>query len=428
MQDPMPSTSVVSQHKESRLFSWMHKPKRRKFPGMPITTTLYISWRNLISKKLRTSLTLLGVGIGVGAIYFLLSLGMGLRNLVTNEIVGNESIRTITVTSSNSKIISLNTDSYNKIRDFSSTSEISASFAFPGSVQYSGSEIDSVVYGVDVPYQNMTTLNLVKGRLLNKNDEKVVLVNRAALKAMSIDEKTDITTNKIKIKVPLNQIRRDAKTIEDEYTVVGILDSGTGSEVFIPRYIFEVAQAGSYSQIKLLAKDDQSISALRKQIESLGFQTASPIDTVEQINQVFRFFNYVLVGFGAIGMVIAILGMFNTLTISLIERTKEVGLLISLGGRRRDMRRLFIFEAILLSTIGAVMGMLLARIGSMIVNEIMNGLARGRGVTEHFTIFSYPLWLFFALTGFMVMISLIVVLLPARRAESINPIDALRRE
>jgi len=418
----------VEARKTSRFMTWLHRPKRRKFPSIPIATLFYIAWKNLISKKLRTSLTFLGVAIGVGAIYFLLSFGMGLRNLVTNEIIGNESIRSISVTSSNSKIISLTTDSFNKIRDFSSTSEISASFTFPGSVQYSGSEIDSVVYGIDVPYQNMTSLNLVKGRLLQKTDEKVALVNRAALKSMSIDEKTDITNSKIRIKIPLQQIRRDAKTVDDEFTVVGILDSGTGSEVFIPRYHFEVAQAGSYSQFKLLAKDDQSIAGLRKQIESLGFQTTSPIDTVEQINQVFRFFNYVLIGFGAIGMVIAILGMFNTLTISLIERTKEVGLLISLGGRRKDMRKLFVFEAVLLSSIGAVLGMLLAFIGSMIINEIMNGLARGRGVTEHFTLFSYPYWLFFALSGFMVLISLIVVFLPARRAERINPIDALRRE
>lgn len=418
----------IQTRKASRWMSWMHRPKKRKFPSIPFLTLFYIAWKNLISKKLRTSLTFLGVAIGVGAIYFLISFGIGLRNLVTNEIIGNESIRSISVTSANSKIISLSTDSYNKIRDFSSTSEISASFTFPGSVQYSGSEIDSVVYGIDVPYQNMTSLNLVKGRLLQKDDEKAVLVNKAALKSMSIDEKTDITNSKIRIKIPLQQIRRDAKTIDDEFTVVGILDSGTGSEVFLPRYHFEVAQAGSYSQLKLLAKDDQSIAGLRKQIETLGFQTSSPIDTVEQINQVFRFFNYVLIGFGAIGMVIAILGMFNTLTISLIERTKEVGLLISLGGRRKDMRKLFVFEAVLLSSIGAVLGMFMARILSMVINELMNSFARGRGVVERFTLFSYPSWLFFMLSGFMIIISLIVVFLPARRAERINPIDALRRE
>src|SRR5206468_3453072 len=110
----------------------------------------------------------------------------------------------------------------------------------------------------------------------------------------------------------------------------------------------------------------------RKQIESMGFLTTSPIDTIEQINQMFKFFNVLLAGFGAIGMIVAVLGMFNTLTISLLERTKEVGLMITLGGRNRDMRKLFIFEAVLLSVAGAVIGIVSAIILGQIINLVMN--------------------------------------------------------
>mgnify|MGYP003352793692 FL=1 len=61
----------------------------RALPGMPYATIFYIARTSLMSKKLRTVLTLFGVGIGVGAVYFLLAFGIWLRNLVTNEIVGN---------------------------------------------------------------------------------------------------------------------------------------------------------------------------------------------------------------------------------------------------------------------------------------------------------------------------------------------------
>jgi putative ABC transport system permease protein len=143
---------------------------------------------------------------------------------------------------------------------------------------------------------------------------------------------------------------------------------------------------------------------------------------------VFKFFNVVLAGFGAVGMVVAVLGMFNTLTISLLERTKEIGLMVALGGRNRDMRKLFIFEAVLLSLVGAVVGIILAVMLGQVINLAMNALAHRRGVTEHFQLFAVPWWLVLGTILFMLVVGLVVVYLPARRAARINPIDALRRE
>ena len=66
-----------------------------------------IAYQNLLHKRLRTTLTVLGIAIGIGAIYFLLSFGLGLQNLVTNEIIGNQSIKTIDVASANSQVLKL---------------------------------------------------------------------------------------------------------------------------------------------------------------------------------------------------------------------------------------------------------------------------------------------------------------------------------
>src|SRR6185369_16117416 len=140
------------------------------------------------------------------------------------------------------------------------------------------------------------------------------------------------------------------------------------------------------------------------------------------------FFNIVLAGFGAIGMIVAVLGIFNTLTISLLERTKEIGLMITLGGRNRDMRKLFIFEAVLLSFAGAVIGIICAIIFGQLINLGMNLVSQHRGVTERFQLFANPWWLILGLVTFMLLVGLIVVFIPARRAARINPIDALRRE
>ncbi len=101
--------------------------------------------------------------------------------------------------------------------------------------------------------------------------------------------------------------------------------------------------------------------------------------------------------------------------------------MIALGGRNRDMSKLFMFEAILLSIVGAVIGIVFAMVSGSIINLIMNASARSRGVNQTFDLFSTPLWLIFAMIVFMVIVGVTVAFFPSRRAAKINPIDALRR-
>lgn len=407
----------------------MMRSKLLKFnyQAIPLKVLIFMAWRNLISKKLRSALTILGVIIGIGAIFFLLSLGLGLQNLVTSEVVGNQSIKSIDVTSSNSKIIKLDQNAENKLRNLPNVDQLGSSFSYAGSLKFNNSEADTIVYGVDMVYQDLSNLNIIRGRLLQNKDSDSVYLNQAALEVIGINDPAQAIGKKLELNIPLSGNIK-TKHIEKQFTVVGVIDSGSGSEVFIPSSIFVGANVGQFTQIKLLAHSTDSIKNLRPQIESMGFETSSPIDTIDQVNQIFHYFNIILAGFGTIGMIVAVLGMFNTLTISLLERTKEIGLMIALGARRRDMLRLFIFEAVLLSFIGAVVGILLASLTGAIINLAMNKLAENRGIYQHFDLFSTPLWLILSLILFMILVGLIVVFLPARHAERINPIDALRRE
>lgn len=404
-------------------------PKRSRFKGVSPRVLLFIAWQNIRSKKLRSFLTILGIIIGIGAVFFLLSFGLGLRNLVTNEILGNTSVKAIDVTNPNSDIIDLDDGQVNRIKELGRQVGVGASYSFPGSVTFESSEIDAATFGVDKTYQSILDLQIVAGRRIEADDSKVVVVNTAVLRSMGIQNNEDIIDKKLVLRVPMRNIdKSEDKVLEEELKIVGVVESGTGSEIYVPNFIFSNAGAENYSQVKVLAMDTESISGLRQQIESFGLETASPVDTIAEINQVFRFFNLALAGFGAIGMTVAILGMFNTLTISLLERTREIGLMVALGARRRDVRLLFIIEALLLSVIGAVGGMLAAGLLSTVVNGVVTNMAKSRGVTDEFVLFSYPLWLIVGLIGGMMGVGFLVAYFPARRAERINPIDALRRE
>lgn len=403
---------------------------KSRYVSIPLHVLAYMAWRNLVSKKLRSFLTILGVIIGIGAIYFLLSLGLGLQNLVTEEIIGNQSVKSIDVSSPNSAVLKLDSDAADRIEKLTHVNKLGRSFSYAGSLRLNNSEVDTIVYGVDGNYQELANLAVVKGRLLEDKDANAIFLNQSALKAIGIEDTGSIIGQQLNLVIPLRSVDEDgeAQAINESYTVVGVIDSGAGSELFIPGSVFEQAGITQYSQVKLVADNADSIPDLRKQIESMGFETTSPIDTLDQIGQIFKYFNVILVGFGAIGMIVAVLGMFNTLTISLLERTREIGLMVALGGRHKDMRKLFVLEAVLLSAIGSMVGIAMAMLGGEVVNVVMNGLAESRGVRDSFDIFATPWWLTIGLVIFMVVVGLIVVFFPARRAEHINPIEALRRE
>ncbi len=402
--------------------------RKRIYTSIHRKVLFYIAWRNLTSKRLRSLLTIFGVVIGIGAIFFLMSFGLGLQHLVTTQVIGDQSIKSLDITSPNSKLIKLNDEAVNKIRTYPHVEKVGVQYSFPGSLKNQGAEIDSVVYGVDLNYQEISNLTLIAGRLLQNEDFKALVINTSAMEAIGIKDKDAALGQEIALTVPLQSVTTDKKEVSDNFKIVGVIDSGSGSEVFLPSAVFNVAGVEIYENARVIADNSSNVGSIRVQVQSSGFETTSPVDTLEQINQIFKFFTFILIGFGSVGMIVSILGMFNTMTISLLERTKEIGLMMALGARNSDMRKLFVFEAVIISFMGALIGIGLAICQGMIVNFFMNQFAKRRGVQESFMLFSFPLWAILLLTGFTVVVGLLVVFFPARRAQKIDPIDALRRE
>lgn len=389
---------------------------------------LYIAWKNLVTKKLRTALTVTGVVVGIGSVFFLLSFGLGIQELVTKQIIGNQSVKTIDITTLNSRVIKLDRQNVEKIQNMSHVSLVGVQYAFAGSIGVGGGAKDIVTYGVDSNYLKLIELKLVAGELLSNDDNKSAVINSEASRALGFKDEKSAIGKTVNLLVPLQNVGAKKDKVDKKFTIVGVVNTGSGSEVYVPSFHFDQAGVASYSQVRLLVDEVENTPVLRKSIEALGFQTVSPSDTIDQVNQIFSIFNIVMIAFGSIGMLIAILGMFNTLTISLLERTREIGLMMALGGRERDMSKLFIVESLLLSVLGAIVGIVLAVITGQILNSLMMAFSKSRGVSGDFQLFAYPVWLIAAVIVFMALVGMLVAYFPARRARKINPIDALRRE
>lgn len=118
--------------------------------------------------------------------------------------------------------------------------------------------------------------------------------------------------------------------------------------------------------------------------------------------------------------------MFNTLTITLLERTKEIGLMRTLGARKKDIRRLFVLESMGLSFLGGTFGVITAFALSKGVDGFLNKLAGKRGLGETISVFTFQSALVSEVIIFSALLGLIVVYFPARRAARMSAIEALR--
>ncbi len=406
-----------------------HITKDTKVVGMRLKTLGYIAVKNLIFKRLRTALTTTGVVIGIGAIIFLVSFAVGLKNTVNDQIVDSESIKTIDVTSPDSKVVHLDDENISRIGKYSHVTEVSKTFILPARASLANSTTDAVTYAVDSKYLKLVSPKILAGTIsIDTAKAEDGIVNIALLETVGISDASKAVGSKLKATLDIIDAEASKRSVEKTVTIRGVIDIGGGPQLYISSLIVEQAGSSSYSQVKVVVDDQNSIKNIRGQIESLGFITQSPIDTLDQVNHLFSIFAYILAGFGGIGMVIAILGMFNTLTISLLERTQEIGLMMSIGARRRDVKRLFMAEALTLSLAGGVGGVVGAWSLGMIINIFITSLANKRGFPGNVSLFAVPLWLVGLILLFVMLVGYLVVFIPSRRAARINPIDALRHE
>jgi putative ABC transport system permease protein len=183
----------------------------------------------------------------------------------------------------------------------------------------------------------------------------------------------------------------------------------------------------NFSSLKLKVDDRSNVDIVRKQLENIGLSTEYVGDTVSEIARVFSLFRVILGAFGLIALIVAALGTFNTLTVSLLERTKEVGLLKALGMGRKNVYRLFISEALLIGTAGGILGLGLGGAIGQGVNYILHILAV-RAQADSVSLFITP-WAFSVVIAFFsLVIGFVTGWYPAHRAVKLNPLDALRYE
>ena len=218
-----------------------------------------------------------------------------------------------------------------------------------------------------------------------------------------------------------------AQSEEKEYRIVGVIDDLDTQYFYIPLSDVKNLGVTNFSQAKIVMLLKQEMGKFRKQVEDLGFRTTSTADTVKQIESLFGNLRIVLGLLGMVALGVASLGMFNTLTVSLLERTREIGGMKTIGMVTDEVQELLLSEAMIMGLSGGVGGLLLGFVAGKVLSGAVSifAIAGGQGFLD-LTYVPPFLILFIIVSSFFV--GLITGLYPAMRARKISALNALRYE
>ena len=419
---------------------------------MKFSDIISFSLSNLMHRGLRSWLTILGIVVGIAAVVSIISIGTGTQQAISAQL-GGLGADIITVSSGFNRAFGFGgpegpnqratTTAQNlTIKDVQVIKSVPGVLYVDGiisgrvSINYLAENASVSVEGVDpLAWKGMTTSVLDSGRFLDPGDENSIVIGNR------------IANEMFKQPLSLNmQINVGGKP----FKIVGILQQsgsfgGSDNTIYMPisaaRTIITDAVANQFSSIQIKVADPSSVNDTSNAIEqrllilrhvnenTKDFTISSSQTFQSTISSVTSTMNLFLAGIAAISLFVGAIGIANTMFMSVMERTRQIGVLKALGTTNLEIMKLYLMESSIMGLIGGLMGIFLGFISSGIISElgirIMGIGGRGLG-TGTLTVIT-PDLILFAL-GFSVFVGAISGILPARRAAGLQPVEALRYE
>lgn len=401
---------------------------------MRFTDLLILSTRMFKARTSRTLLTILGMSIGIGAILFLVSLGYGLQKTILEKITTSDSLLTLDISEDKTKDAVLDAAALESIKGISGVDEVSPSYQLSGSGKIDNLTTDLAVTVTNPTFLRLSGTKMNEGVSLSDENPRGIIISSMLARIFNKNE-TDLIGKSIAIRTA-DQSAGDSQGgtaksgsdlgEEEDFVIIGTVEADNNSVYMNAAGLSgAAAEVGKYDQVKAKCRNSKDMAAVREQIIGEGFSVSSISETVDQANKVFNVVKIVLMLFGIIALIVSAIGMFNTMTIALLERTEEIGIMKSIGASDFMVSMIFVMESTTMGFLGGVAGILIGWLEGTAFNGIVNLIAHYFG-GEKVDLFYSPLWFIMAILAFSGFVGMLTGIIPARRASHIDPLEALR--
>ncbi len=404
---------------------------------MRIQDLAQLSTRMFKTNPMRTWLTILGMGVGTGAVVVLVGLGFGLQQIILEQIVFGESLLSLGVSSTGAQGLRLTPETVTQFEQNEAVLDAAPLARFPALVTYKGLTGNVFVQGVEPPYLRYAGITATAGDVFtdeDAGDANSIMISPATLKLFGVeDEEIDgFIGEKVSLRllVPADDGTDDVNeiVIDKEYTVRGITaEEGVLNALMMLPELRNYVGIEEYERIQVRVDTNENLPLVEAELIEEGYRVTALSKTVEQASQIFQGIQAVLATFGGIALVVSAIGMFNTMTVTLLERTKEIGIMRTIGASPNDVKYLFVSESVVVGFLGGLSGILMGVTLGVTVNIFLNIVA-GQFGGQAVRLFSFPLDFLAFIAIFSACVGYLTGIFPARRASTLNPLDAIRYE
>lgn len=390
---------------------------------MNIFQTFRLAGKSIIGSKLRSFLTMLGMIIGVASVIILVGLMNGVKNYIISSFSElGTNIITVSVTNTDTRKVDVD-EVYEFADKYSNVFlGVSPKVSVRSTLKNGTESLSTTVLGVGEDYLELNSLELSSGRFIHYADIKN-RYNGAVIGSYIAEE---LYGGKVSV--------GDTIKINGQvYNIIGIQKERADSEansvddvVYIPySNAIRLAGSGNIGSYIFAAVDNDAVEKAEDILDNYLYgimkndnlyNIASMTQMLETVSSMTGILSAILGGIAGISLLVAGIGIMNIMLVSVVERTKEIGIRKSLGAKKRDIMTQFVIEAASISMIGGIMGIILGYAGTKSLGNLF-GIEAAPTVNSILLAF-----------GISAAIGIIFGYMPANKAANLNPIDALRTE
>lgn len=388
-----------------------------------------LSTRMFKARTSRTLLTVLGMGVGMAAILFLVALGYGIQREMLNTITTADSLLSLDAYPQKSGEL-ISQEVTDKVRAVSGVDLVSTVYISKVQAKLGDVSSDSEAWVTDKYFLGLNGTRIATGSGLNDQDADGVVISSTFAKLFNKNPGEMIGENlkfSMLISEPGNGSSDKIRTVNvnKDFKIIGVVDNKENIIYINNAGLLETVSISQYSQLKVKCRTNPEIESVKNDITSLGFYVSSVSDTVKQMDKFFAVVRIILGFFGMIALLVSSIGMFNTMTVALLERTEEIGIMKAIGAYNKDIWAMFVTESTVMGFLGGVCGIIMGILGAKTFNLAVNLIAQKMGGSS-VSLFSFPLWFLGGILLSSTIVGFLTGIVPAKRASSTDPLDALR--